>query len=302
MESVKVIYVPWYVNEWVASTSVMSNAEYRFYHSALMQYYLKGRPLTRVEMARLVNEALAKGSNVLSNDGSNDTSNDTSFDTSIDDRKMIEGCISEHFYVDADGLFHNQKADEELEKIASKSKKAKESVGKRIAKNGRSSNDTSIDPSNDASNDHLINNQYPLQHSNECCVSASAQTPPPKRSKAGPCPEDVTPESWDAWNVIRKQKRNPMTAHALDLTRKECAKVGITLQQAVDESILHGWSGFTAEYHEGAKRMPNGREISVTRKDLPSLGELARQLNAKAAAEKAAKKAAQMADENPIPA
>ena len=153
-------------------------------------------------------------------------------------------------------------------------------------------------PNQITDNRELINKT----HSNEC-VSASAQTPPPKRSKAVPCPEDVTPESWDAWMLVRKSKRCPMTAHALELTRKECEKVGLTLQQAVDEAVLHSWGGFTAEYHESARRLPNGREITVDRKDRKTIFEIAEELNAKAAAEKAAKKAAQKAaEESPFPA
>jgi hypothetical protein len=142
-----------------------------------------------------------------------------------------------------------------------------------------------------------------ITHTSTEVCGASAQTPPPKRSKAVPCPEDVTPESWDAWMLVRKSKRCPMTAHALELTRKECAKVGLTLQQAVDEAVLHSWGGFTAEYHESARRLPNGREITVDRKDRKTIFEIAEELNAKAAAEKAAKKAAQKAaEESPFPA
>lgn len=150
MAKTKVIFVPWYVNEWIASTYMMRPVEYVFYHRALMQYYLKGKPLTQTDIDRLIS----------------DVSADVSDDDRTMYRTMCQTIIEDHFVRESDGLYHNAKADEELEKINKKSSQAKAAVEKREqkkrAKINRSSNDVSDDQSDDQSNDDLTNNHNPI--------------------------------------------------------------------------------------------------------------------------------------------
>jgi hypothetical protein len=63
------------------------------------------------------------------------------------------------------------------------------------------------------------------------------------------CPDDVMPEAWEAWMLVRDKKRfDDFTEYALKLMRAQCEKAGITLQQAIDECIIGGWAGFRSSY------------------------------------------------------
>ena len=95
-----------------------------------------------------------------------------------------------------------------------------------------------------------------------------------KRSALAAMPEDVDPEAWDAWMVIRKAKRMPLTEYALRLTRKEAERCGLTLAQAVQYCCLRAWAGFTERaYKESTSRgrmtAPAWREPEPKRETLP---------------------------------
>lgn len=57
--------------------------------------------------------------------------------------------------------------------------------------------------------------------------------------------------------AIRKAKRAPLTATALDGIKREAGKAGITLEDALRVCVERGWQAFKAEWHQAQpKRQP----------------------------------------------
>ena len=89
--------------------------------------------------------------------------------------------------------------------------------------------------------------------------------------KIASCPDDVVPEAWETWLAIRDQKRfSALTEYALHLMKIECAKAGMTLQQAIDYCISKEWAGFRAEYVKNQPKTwaekveKQARELGIT--------------------------------------
>lgn len=53
------------------------------------------------------------------------------------------------------------------------------------------------------------------------------------------------------WLRIRKEKRQPLTATALDATIREATQAKLTLQQAITIACENSWAGFKASYLKG---------------------------------------------------
>ena len=53
------------------------------------------------------------------------------------------------------------------------------------------------------------------------------------------------------WLAIRKAKRVPLTQSGLETTVEEAAKAGISLAEAVKQSVDNGWAGFKAKWGDG---------------------------------------------------
>lgn len=63
------------------------------------------------------------------------------------------------------------------------------------------------------------------------------------------CPSDVDPQVWADWQVVRKAKKaGALTATALDGVRREAAKAGWPIGEALRECCARGWVGFKADW------------------------------------------------------
>lgn len=82
-------------------------------------------------------------------------------------------------------------------------------------------------------------------------VKKAAKAPRQWRGVMTDRPSDIPVDDWDQWIQIRKIKNLPVTAGVIDHTRKEAGKAGMTLLEAVQTCIEHGWGGFKAEYVSG---------------------------------------------------
>lgn len=67
-------------------------------------------------------------------------------------------------------------------------------------------------------------------------------------------PQGVEPGQWADWLALRKAKRAPVTATALEGVAREAAKAGMTLQAALSECCARGWAGFKAEWVQQPSR------------------------------------------------
>jgi hypothetical protein len=62
--------------------------------------------------------------------------------------------------------------------------------------------------------------------------------------------------------AIRKAKRAPLTATALDGIKREAGKAGITLEDALRVCVERGWQAFKAEWHHGDGGKKNSHDLS----------------------------------------
>ncbi len=62
--------------------------------------------------------------------------------------------------------------------------------------------------------------------------------------------------------AIRKAKRAPLTATALDGIKREAGKAGITLGDALRVCVERGWQAFKAEWHQGDRGKKNSHDLS----------------------------------------
>jgi len=61
-------------------------------------------------------------------------------------------------------------------------------------------------------------------------------------------PSDVDLNTWDDWMRVRKAKKAVMTENVVPRIRVEAAKLGWTLQRAIEECNYKSWSGFNANW------------------------------------------------------
>lgn len=64
-------------------------------------------------------------------------------------------------------------------------------------------------------------------------------------------PEGITDEVWQGFLAIRKAKKAPLSAAALEGIQREATKAGINLQEALLMCCTRGWQGFKAEWVTG---------------------------------------------------
>lgn len=77
-------------------------------------------------------------------------------------------------------------------------------------------------------------------------------------------PDDVSESVWQDHLKTRRAKKQPITQTALDGMRREAAKLGWTLEQALTESCSRGWASFKAEWIN----QENGKQNGKTRSQL----------------------------------
>lgn len=73
---------------------------------------------------------------------------------------------------------------------------------------------------------------------------------PPRggRTKPLPCPDGVSPQVWGDFLALRRAKKAPVTAAALEGIAREAAKAGWPLEAALAECCARGWQGFKADW------------------------------------------------------
>jgi len=84
-----------------------------------------------------------------------------------------------------------------------------------------------------------------------------------KKGAAMLCPADVDQQVWDDWMVVRKAKKaGDLTATAFDAVRRESAKAGWTVCDALRECCARSWVGFKAVWV--AERQAAGRSDALS--------------------------------------
>ena len=85
----------------------------------------------------------------------------------------------------------------------------------------------------------------------EPSIEPSRNQNTPRKAVSVPCPDGVDAQVWTDFLQIRKAKRSPLTATALDGISREADKAGITLAAALAVCCERGWAAFRADWHAG---------------------------------------------------
>ena len=87
------------------------------------------------------------------------------------------------------------------------------------------------------------------------------------RKPALVCPDDVPESVWADFLTLRKAKRAPMTATALQSIRREADKAGISIADALATCCERGWQSFKAEWatptRPSARRAPAAENFAA---------------------------------------
>jgi hypothetical protein len=67
-------------------------------------------------------------------------------------------------------------------------------------------------------------------------------------------PDDISNEVWEAWIKHRKTKKASVSDLVIDRMRIEAEKAGVSLSEAMQESVLRGWTGFKADWVGDSKK------------------------------------------------
>ena len=73
------------------------------------------------------------------------------------------------------------------------------------------------------------------------------------RAKALQPPDGVSLSVWQDFQKLRKSKKAPLTDTSLDGIKREAEKAGWSLEDALSECCLRGWTGFKADWVTGNK-------------------------------------------------
>ena len=72
-------------------------------------------------------------------------------------------------------------------------------------------------------------------------------------------PSDVPEGTWSDFIAMRKAKKAPLTATALEGIKREAAKAGMPLVDVLATCCARGWQGFKAEWVAAQAAQPNGK-------------------------------------------
>ena len=186
----------------------------------------------------------------------------------------VESVLREFFTLADDGWRHSR-CDEEIEKMQSKQAKARASaaasVNARRAKAEQQTNASSTDAERSLPNDDANAERSLLKTSTEVELPTPTPTPTPnnkeeaqapsrKRDSSPPParPEDVEPQTWGDWLVLRRAKKAPVSETVISGARAEAAKAGMPLDAFLRVWCTRGSQGLQADWLSQHERTANG--------------------------------------------
>ena len=139
--------------------------------------------------------------------------------------------VLNEFFLSTDEGFISPRADKEIQQYKEFIEAGKRGAAKRWAK---APDSPPIAPPNAG----LIatNNHKPITNNQD------------KKATSVATPDGVSDSVWQDFKTLRKAKKAPITARAIDLLQKEAQKANWTLEQALSECCLRGWQSFKAEW------------------------------------------------------
>ena len=77
--------------------------------------------------------------------------------------------------------------------------------------------------------------------------------------------DGVSQDVAEAWMLIRKAKRLPLTTIAWDGIKAQAHGAGLTIDQAIKTAVENGWAGFKAAWLSGSPQASGGRQQAMTK-------------------------------------
>lgn len=106
---------------------------------------------------------------------------------------------------------------------------------------------TSLVHNKEINNKEQINNKEEKEKVEDDFLLTPVEKPTKRSSLKKP--ENVTQQTWDDFNAIRKAKKAPLTETALNRIQSEATKAGIDLETALQVCCERGWQGFKADWY-----------------------------------------------------
>jgi uncharacterized protein YdaU (DUF1376 family) len=169
-------------------------------------------------------------------------------------KQAVDVVLAEFFTLEYDG-WHNKRCDEEITAY-----QAQASTNRRIAQQRtvrRSNNESLHEPLNESLTNHIPNHKPDTRTTNQEPLTTNQnqelQTPKPKVKNIGAVapiirPESVSEKVWNDFQQVRRAKKAPLTATALDGIESEAVKAGLSLEDALKIACARGWQGFEAKW------------------------------------------------------
>jgi len=222
-------YYPFHIGDYLSATRHLSWEEDAAYRRLLDTYYTNEKPLPS-ELRAVCRLVLA---------------------TTDSQREAVETVLGEFFELTPDGWI-NGRADAEIIAMREKQQKQREKANKRWHKPQQEPGNAPAMPRHDEDDatasktdaDAMPPTPTPTPTPVNTNTGASAKRGKPAVVK----PEGVSDSVWSDFQAIRKAKRAPLTATALDGIEREAIKAGMTLADALAMCCARGWQGFKAEW------------------------------------------------------
>ena len=223
-----VFYFKFNIGDYASHTQHLTLIEDMAYRRCLEAYYLSERPLNTgiTSVARQIR---------------------------MREYEVEVSAVLHEFFALTDGGWQHSRIDKEIaeyhSKIEQASRAGKASVKSRF--NGRS---TDVQPTTNhkpltTNHKPLTTNQEPVTKNQEPVGTERKHARRVAKSGAeAPPPEGVFPQTWEDFLILRKAKRSPVTATAIQQIEREAVKAGLTLNDALETCCQRGWAGFKADW------------------------------------------------------
>lgn len=224
-------YYPFHIGDYVSATRHLSWEEDAAYRRLLDTYYVTEKPLSN-DLRQVCRLVLA----------------------TTDSQREAVRVVLEEFFEATDAGWVNRRADSEILAMQEKQEKQRERANKRWQSQDTNTGNATAMPRHNGGN----------AVAQETDASAMPPTPTPtptplintppnggvtrKRATAAR-PDDVAEPVWQDFQRLRAQKRSPLTDTALAGLRREAAKAGIGLGDALAFCCEQGWQGFNAGWY-----------------------------------------------------
>lgn len=174
-----------------------------------------------------------------------------------EEQNVVEIILNEFFELSEEGWIH-KRCDVEISDYRHKASKSREN-GKKggrpksIPEHGETQQVISGNPEHNQSKPELIN-QLTKEPINQVIKEKNNKKENSKNLRDEL--SDVTDQTYLDFMQLRKAKKAPLTARAIEGLRTEATKAGISLETALIECCQRGWIGFKADWYCNQQALP----------------------------------------------